>query len=417
MATNFPLSKQLLHNAPPNGPKVTAEGWDVMADTVEAVQDALLADFNIVVSPPSYTIYRSDTGGVATYYAKNKFGHTRSSFTDTATVSGLTSLLDARKGNGVAFHFASGNFYFLDNVAGQFNAAFNGYLGMSFCGEGPQQTIIRSLSNALSGADSDTLSFVRCNNLYVADMTLRSEGTARQTSDGLDLDGCSDVLVERVWVTASRGNGFHTDGKDDAAWPARRVVFNACLATGCGSDGFELLASEDCQLAMCVAHGNTGHGVQLTKASATAALSNKKTVGCRVDGTFYENGQDGVNINSSDNNYVVGSVKNNANITVNRDGARISTSDSIAANRNVISVLASDTQSTPTQRYGVNVGPTVASEANDNEVFGSTGSGNLLGPFADTGTRTVRNGSVQMTAAAYAALSPKNDLVTYVLSG
>ena len=83
-----------------------------------------IGNFNIVIAPASYTMYKSTANGVATYFAKNRHGHLRSYASDTATVSGLKAVLDALKGTGVSFFFATTGsnpttYSFLDDVAGQ----------------------------------------------------------------------------------------------------------------------------------------------------------------------------------------------------------------------------------------------------------------------------------------------------------
>jgi hypothetical protein len=385
---------------------------------VNSTVGTVIGDGLAPVGQATYTVFKSTANAVTTYFVKNKWGHIETYSTDTGSVSGLKAVLDATKASDVHYHFTEGTFSFLDDVAGQFNATFNSLHRLKFTGEGEYRTTIRSLSNATTGSDNEPLSFTRCNNGYMAHMAFRAEGVPRNTSDGVDWDGCQDWIVENVRVPYARGNGFHVDGKDDSNFPARNFKFNYCTAEDCEFDGYETLAAEAVELNSCSARNNQGHGAQFAKSSPTAALSNKKSRGCTINGGVYElNGQDGINILSSDDCYLNGPlVRNNSQVTANKDGARIQTVDGVAANGNVMAVVAYDDQGVPTQRYGVNIGPTAASEANDNEVTASRLGTNKTGPFIDTGTRTRKNGHVQITAAAYAALT-EDPTILYVVSG
>jgi hypothetical protein len=425
----------------------------------------------------TYTVFKDTSSGSTVYYAVDKTGLRVATGTDVAsTTSGLKAVLDAIKASGVHIHF-SGNttFSFLDDVTGQLNATFTDLDDLTFSGEGMFTTIVRSYSTNSSGSDTEPLSFTRCCRVNIRDLQLRSEGTARQTSDALDFDNGNECVVERVYVSAARGNGIHFDGKDYAyavsgaayansvatvtcashalrvgmwakvsgivsasstagfngfhkitartsttisyALPAdpgayvsggtvsgasTKNVVRDCVTTGCASDGIELLAADDNEVVNCRSYGNTGHGLQITKASSGADSANRKSTGNRVIGGAYtDNGADGINVASSDRNTVIGALcRDNARVTASKDGIRVETANSQTADYNVFAnCICTDGKGAGAgglrQRYGINISPASATDANKNVVTGCQLLGNLTGALNDGGTDTVDASNVK----------------------
>lgn len=323
----------------------------------------------------SYTI--SESGG--TYYAKSLTGLTEYSSTNLETVlESAVSALDTAGGGTI--YFTSDTFDF-----GSVNAAFNGADDIVFQGAGIDATILQNSSTAAS--DTEPLSFTNSKRITVRDMTISASGSARTSSDALDFDQGDDVLVERVKITASRGRGIVIDGKDTGA-TADRGIIRDCIITGTSDDGIELLGANRVTVASCKIYDVGGHGIQVTKASATAGQPNKKSnYNVIVSNDIYNAGKDGININSSDYNKVIGnSVTNSADDTASRDGIRLESADSITCDYNIIEGNTStDDQGTKTQRYGINIS---SANCNGNLVSNNYIEGNLTASLNDTGTGT-----------------------------
>lgn len=193
--------------------------------------------------------------------------------------------------------------------------------------------------------------------------------------------------------------GVYSSGGTLQGIACMNIVRN-CIVTGCAFDGIELLCADDNEIINCVAYGNSGHGLQITKASSGSTNPNRPSHSNRIiGGTYNANGQDGININSSNYNIITGATCNgNAKVTSSRDGIRIATADSIAADANIISdCVATDMSGVKRQRYGINVGATTASEANGTIISNCQINGNLTGNFSNTGTGTVIRGVAGVT--------------------
>jgi fibronectin type 3 domain-containing protein len=98
-------------------------------------------------------------------------------------------------------------------------------------------------------------------------------------------------------------------------------------------------------------------------------------------------GQDGINVNGGDRNRIeANQITNSGNISANKDGIRIGTSDNVGCNDNVVqNNTATDNQAAKTQRYGL----FIASPLCNRTVVGpNTFAGNRVGPISDKGTNT-----------------------------
>jgi parallel beta-helix repeat protein len=218
-------------------------------------------------------------------------------------------------------------------------------------------------------------------------LTLSAGGRSRSTSDALEFQNGHDSLVERVKITASRGRGIVFDGKD-TGFEANGNVVRDCIVDGVFGDGIEMLGASRNVVEGCSISNVGGHGISATKSSASASQPNKQA----SDNIIYNNdvdnaGQDGIRVNSSDRNRIAGNRITNSGDVGSGDGIRILTENGIACDDNVVAGnVATDTQTTKTQRYGLAIASplcnrTVVADGND---F----SGNGIAPINDLGTAT-----------------------------
>jgi parallel beta-helix repeat protein len=338
----------------------------------------------ILLTQTRQTLYDyvvSVSGGV--YTARNRNGIVVSS---SAT---LLTVMDAIKAANKHIHFGAGTFDFgVDHVT------FNGLDNLTISGSGMDITIIQNSNDTAN--DTEPLSYTDCNYAIVKDLTISAGGLARASSDALDFDHTSYGRVERVKVTLSRGRGIVYDGKDTGS-AADYNVIQDCIVTGCPQSGIELLAAQNCQILNCTSTGNQRYGINLAKASSTAGQPNKKASNNIITGGVYSsNVQHGINITSSDGNVISGTtVQNNGSGGTTFDGIRIQTTDSITADNNTIdSNLANDTQGTKTQRYGINIGPALVAQANNNIVTNNNLQFNKTAGLNDIGTATTKTNNL-----------------------
>lgn len=323
-----------------------------------------------------------------TYTATNFGGVVVSSNTSLATV------INAIKATGVKIKMGVGTFDYGANTP-----TFNTLHGMQFWGSGIDRTIVQNNSDA--AADTEVFNFTTCDDVVIRDLTVHAQGVARATSDAIDNDGGARWLVERVKVTSSRARGIVFDGKDTVDRTCAGGIIRNCVITGTtgaitAGSGIQLLAASDCIVEDNTIYDTSGHGIALSKGAPGAGVPNRKpTVNIVRRNTITKAGAHGININSGDDNIIeYNTILNSAFVTANNDGIRISTSDTITADRNLIrNNTCSDNQGTKTQRYGVNIGPAAANQANNNEITNNVLTGNLLSAYNDIGTGTVITGN------------------------
>jgi parallel beta-helix repeat protein len=186
----------------------------------------------------TYWIDVTGTPNNATYWAKDRDGHIAGLYADTATVSGLKTLIEGLQGNGVHFFFGrNARYHCLDDVAGigsgQDHLQFTKCSGLEFSGSDMYGTILSNLSN-YTGASYDTepMSFTNCDFVTIRNMTVESCGCYNGSTDCIDLDQGRYCLIDRVRVTRSRARAIIFDGGDFGKWSGRNVVRN-CLIQGC----------------------------------------------------------------------------------------------------------------------------------------------------------------------------------------
>jgi parallel beta-helix repeat protein len=329
--------------------------------------------------PPTGTSFTVSRNG-STYQAASS----STTFTGSLkfVVESAVSQLNGAGGGTVTF--TAGDF---DLGADHFE--FDAIANISFIGQGMAATTIRNFSNDAS--DTEPFDIVVGNNLVVRDLSVQAGGALRTTSDALDFDAGSGILIERVAVTISRGRAIIFDGKG-AGWSSTDNVVRDCVITGIPGDGIEFLASSNNLVERCSISNVAGHGIQVTKSSTSAAQPNKKSNDNIVrNNTIDNSGQDGINVNSSDRNQISGNtITNSSDDTTGRDGIRIGSSDSITCNDNTVNGnLATDNQPTKTQSYGLNISSALCNRTVVGVSAPNDFAGNRVGPIRDLGTGTI----------------------------
>jgi chitodextrinase len=331
-------------------------------------------------SPPGYTI----SGSGSSYTATPTGGGSGYSGSLKSVVE--RAARDLSDGGGGTITFGSGLF---DLGSSYFE--FDDISDVTFAGQGIDSTVIQNSSS--SSSDTEPFDTSTTRNLVVRDMTVNAGGSARSTSDAIDFDGGNGNLVERVKVAKSRGRGIVFDGKDIVSGKQRTSEGNVvrdCVISGLPSHGIQFLAASNNRVEGCTVTNVDGHGIQATKSSSSADQAHKQSSGNLITANFIDNsGGNGVDVNSGDGNEILGNtILNSGNVTTGRDGIRISSNDGIACDDNrIANNRASDTQSSKTQGYGLNITSplchaTVVGPGND---F----TGNSKGQINDSGTGTI----------------------------
>jgi parallel beta-helix repeat protein len=289
---------------------------------------------------------------------------------------------DLQSTGGGTVRFTAGTFDF-----GTDHFEFYDVFDVVFEGAGMGQTILKN--NTSESDDTEPFDFSGVERVTIRDMTVSAGGPFRSTSDALDFDNGTDIVVERVEVTASRGRGIVFDGKNDN-WDALRNTVRDCVIDGVPSDGIELLASSNNLVEGCTITNVGGHGIQLAKASTSADQPNKKSNDNVIrNNVVDESALDGFNLNGGDRNQIVfNSFTNNSDNSSGRDGIRLGTGDSVSCNDNVVANnVSTDNQATKTQRYGLNISSSLCNRT----VVGPSNdfSGNRVRAINDVGTGTV----------------------------
>jgi hypothetical protein len=321
----------------------------------------------------------------------------------------------AGEGGGVV-RFGAGTF-----DLGRDRFEFQGVSNVEFEGAGMNATEIRNSS--IAAMDTEVFDLARTNRIAIRDMTISAAGSARTTSDAIDVDGGSNTAIDRVRIIESRGRGIVFDGKDifeGTVLEARSNVVRDCVISNVPGDGIQLLAAVDSRIERCTVTNAGRHGISISKASPTAMQSNKKSSGNVVAANVIRgSGDDGINITSGDRNHVLGNhVLNSSSAVTGGDGIRLTAIDSVSCDDNVIEGnSASDDRTTPRQRYGLNISDPLCART---DVRANTFSGNVRGPIQDLGTGTIFGASVDLESptvpADVAAAAPSAERVNVTWS-
>ncbi len=335
-----------------------------------------------VPAPPSPSPFLVTRSG-STYTAASQ--STTSSYTGSlksVVESAVTEMnsFGGSGGGGGTITFAADTF-----DLGSDHFEFDDISDIVFEGQGVDSTVITNNSSAPE--DTELFDIVTADALTLRDFTVAANGAPRATSDALDFDDGSNIVIERVKITASRGRGIVFDGKGPG-WSSGNNTITDCVITGIPGDGIELLAAHDNTISGCLITDVGGHGIQLNKSSTTAPQPNKKSNGNLITGNTIDNsGQDGININSSDGNRITNNIVTNSSDDVpNKDGIRLSSNNGITCDDNEIEDNTStDNQVVKTQRYGINISSSLCNRT----VLGANSlAGNLTGEINDLGTDT-----------------------------
>ena len=324
--------------------------------------------------PSPFLVTRSGTIYTAASQA------TSSSYTGTLKDVVESAVAELNAFGGGTVNFAADTF----NL-GNDHFEFNGIENIVFAGQTMETTVITN--NSSDATDTEPFDVVTANNLTLRDMTISANGSLRTTSDALDFDNGSNITIERVHVTASRGRGIVFDGKG-SGWSATGNVVTDCVIDGIPGDGIELLGSSNNTISGCMIADVGGHGIQINKASASAPTPNKQSNDNVITGnTIDDSGLDGININSSDRNQILNNnILNSSDNVSNRDGVRVFSSNGISCDDNEIhGNTVTDNQPVKTQRYGVNISSVECTQT----VVGTNDlTGNKTGELNDLGTNT-----------------------------
>lgn len=325
-------------------------------------------------SPSPYTLSRDGS----TYTAASPNGTT---FTGSLKFVVESAVADLRVWGGGTIAFGAGvfdlgsDFFDLDGIS-----------NVEFAGQGIDLTFIQNVSSLAK--DTEPFNFGGADHIVIRDMTISAGGPARSTSDAIDFDRGNHSLVERVKIVASRARGIVFDGKG-SGWTADDNVVRDCVISNVPGDGIELLAANRNEIRGCTITDTGIHGIQINKASLSAATPNKKSNDNLIVGnTIDQAGEDGINVISGDRNQIVDNVVTNSSDNVSgRDGIRITSFDSVTCDDNVVDGnVSTDNQAVKTQRYGLHI----ASSLCNRTVVGTNDlSGNLTAPLRDVGTGTI----------------------------
>ncbi len=260
-----------------------------------------------------------------------------------------------------------------------------GVRGITFAGSGMNRTMIKNSSSA--EADTEPFNFNGAYRVRIKNLAVSAGGPDRTTSDALDFDKGSRVVVVKVKVVNSRSRGIVFDGKDAGAQATRNRVRN-CVIRGVPSHGIELLAASKTTVTGCTITNTGRDGIALTKASPTAPQANKKSTGNLIENNrIDQSGEHGILVLSGDNNRIVDNyVTNSSDEVASRDGIRVDSTDGISCDDNVVSGnRATDNQKPKTQKYGLNIADP---RCHRTVVKGNDFAGNLTAPMQDLGTGT-----------------------------
>lgn len=343
-----------------------------------------------------YTVAR--VGSTSTYTATPASGPVITGSLKAVVETAATRLTD---GGGGTIRFGAGTY----DLGGTWWEFYDLY-GVTFEGAGMGSTLITN--NASNATDTEPFDMTASDRITIRDLTVRAGGPLRSTSDAIDFDGGDFVVIERVEVSGSRARGIIFDGKGGGSIThADDNIVRDCYVHDVPGDGVELLASNRNLVEGCRITNVGGYGVRVGKSSSQATQPNKPSDENTVrSNTIDQAGRDGIFVNSSNRNRITANrVTNSSDDVSSRDGIRISSSDSRSCNGNVVRTnVATDTQATKTQAYGLDitsslcVGTVVGS---DNDF-----TGNKAGTIRNSGTGTVfEQGNQHPTVSAGADTS------------
>lgn len=258
---------------------------------------------------------------------------------------------------------------------------------VEFVGQGPGLTVLKN--NSSEATDTEVFDCVDCDHITIRDMTVEAGGPARSTSDAMDFDFSEHVLIENVHVNGSRGRGIVFDGKNSNYGNADHNTIRNCEISGVPRHGIEMLASSFNTVENCHVHDVGGIGIYANKASSSSTPPNKPSNGNTILNNLVERtGNDGIRLNSGNNNTVDGNtVKNSGQTVSSRSGIRVISYNQQPCDDNVLQYnTAADDQTPATQLYGLDI---TSAECNRTVIRDNAFSGNNNGEIRDNGTDTI----------------------------
>ena len=310
----------------------------------------------------------------------------------------VESAVDDLRDGGGTISFAAGDF----DLGAEFFKLQDVH-DITFVGAGMDSTVIHNDNS--TAFDTEPFNFGGAFGVTVKDMTVNAGGTPRTTSDVLDFDQGNDSIVENVKITGSRGRGIIFDGKN-AGWTSSGNRVSGCVIENLASDGIELLASTDNVIENCTIRNVGGHGIQLAKSSITAAQANKPaSTNIIRNNTVSGARQDGIDVNGSGDNQILGNKVTNSG----RDGIRIGASDNVACDGNTIR----DNTSNDNNDYGLNIATPLC---HGTTYGGNTFAGNARGDVKDLGTGSVHGNDGEPPATVPGRATMTNGLPRFSLA-
>jgi parallel beta-helix repeat protein len=382
--------------------RVRWSGWLTVLVTVLGVWGASAVPAHAASPASPYVVAR--VGTTSTYTATPASGTVLSGSLKTVVQTAAESLT---AGGGGTIRFTAGDF----DLGGTW-WEFDDIVGVTFEGAGMGVTVIRN--NAGNATDTEPFDMTACDFITIRDLTVKAGGPLRTTSDAIDFDGGDHVVIERVEVSGSRARGIIFDGKGSGNIShADDNVVRDCYVHDVPGDAIELLASGRNLVEGCRLVGVGGYGIRIGKSSSVATQPNKPSDANTVRGnTIDQAGRDGIYVNSSNRNQILGNTITNSSDDVSgRDGIRLASNDSRPCDDNVVrGNRATDTQAVKTQAYGLNISSSLC----HGTIVGSDNdfAGNLKGTIKNLGT-----GTVIETGNQHPTVSAGPDLSTSVTSG
>ena len=339
-----------------------------------------VTDTRVATRPRRANVFQVSRLGSGRYRAAGRKASFRGSLK--SVVERSVARIKARGGAGTV-RFGAGDF----DLGSEYFSLVNVHR-ITFAGAGMRATVIHNHNSTAN--DTEPFNFYGAFGVTVKDMTVSAGGSARPTSDALDFDQGNNSTVENVRITQARGRGIVFDGKN-YNWKSLNNTVRNCVITGAHLDGIEFLASSNNTVEGCRIRNVGSHGIEVAKASAGApGQPNKQSSGNVIRNNFVDQaGEDGIRVNGGDNNVIRGNtVTNSADEVGDHDGIRIGSTDGISCDGNkVLNNVATDNQSTKTQRYGLNISSPLCHHT---VVSGNRLKGNRLGRMNDDGTATRR---------------------------
>lgn len=297
-----------------------------------------IGDADFAPTPTAtFTVFKETGNGVTTYYAKTQQGHLVLYATDTASTSGLKTVIEGIVADDCHIHFTAGRFHFIDAPLGteawantQCGANISQHKGVMFTGEGMTKTILSTRSNTIQASpDLAIFLFTNCQRITIRDMQVEFCGAYMSTMEAFNFNQGVYCLVERVKFNRSKSTVLTFDGGDTGKVALGNIV-RSCIFEGrpepCEVDlittGGTLTNGGTYQYAVSYRDADLGYFVNVTGASAgtTATLTFAQNHTFAVGDTITVQSMSVAGYNGQ---FVVASVPSSTTLTYTTVGSNI----------------------------------------------------------------------------------------------